>query len=196
MTAPSGQAALDNARQWSSYPPGYCLKFCRAEAWRIGGLYGSAIDAWHGAVHRHPGDRNPPVGAPMFYSGGTYGHIVVCGDDPGDDDIRGTDMPKSGQVSDGDMDWPVTNWGQTYLGWTEDLNGVDLPLGKDDDDMTEDDWKKLRGIVADEVAKNNGEAAERFWTDNLKVTKPDGTDETKPARQVIRETWQRVAKGL
>ena len=186
MTAPSGQAALSNARQVHSYPPGYCLKYVRAEAWRIGGLYGSAIDAWHGAVKRHPGDRNPPVGAPMFYSGGTYGQIVVTGDDPADDDMRGTDMPHSGQVSEGDMDWPVTNWGQTYLGWTEDLNGVDLPLGKDEDEMTGDDWDKMRKIVADEVAK--------VWTKNQDVTLPNGKKDTKTTGQILRETWQRVAK--
>jgi hypothetical protein len=130
----------------------------------------------------------------MFYSGGQYGHIVVCGDDPADDDIRGTDMPHSGQVSEGDMDWPVTNWGQTYLGWTEDLNGVDLPLG-DGDEMTPDDWDKLRGIVADEVRKNNNDAAERVWTDDMTVTTPAGNQETKDTRQVIRETWQRIAKA-
>jgi hypothetical protein len=192
MTAASGQAALSNARQVHAYPPGYCLKYVRAEAWRIGSLYGSAIDAWHGAVKRHPGDRNPPLGAPMFYEGGVYGHIVIHAEP---DPIRSTDMPHSGQVSEGPLDWPVNNWGQTYLGWTEDLNGVDLPLGKEDDEMTPDDWDKLRRIVAEEVAKNNNDAAERIWTDDMKVTTPAGQQETKDTRQVLREVWQRIAKA-
>jgi hypothetical protein len=129
----------------------------------------------------------------MFYSGGTYGHIVVTGDDDQDDDIRGTDMPHSGQVSDGDMDWPVQNWGQTYLGWTEDLNGVDLPLGKDDE-MTPDDWDKLRKIVGEEVAKAQPAGVDKTWDEPFTVTKPDGKETEKSARQVVRETWQRVAK--
>jgi hypothetical protein len=136
MTAGSGDAALSNARQIGSYAQGMCLKYVRAEAWRIGSLYGSAIDAWYGAVKRHPGDRNPPTGAPMFYSGGQYGHIVI--DNAKADGMRSTDNPSSGRVGETDVDWPVRAWGQTYLGWTEDLNGVDLPLGDVDDDEGDD----------------------------------------------------------
>lgn len=151
MTAANGQAAVSNARQVTTYPVGMCLKYVRAEAWRIGSLYGSAIDAWYGAIDRHPGDRSPPLGAPLFYSGGQYGHIVV-NTKANADPMRGTDMPSSGRVSESDLDWPVRNWGQTYLGWAGDLNGVDLPLGEDDE-MTPADWDKLRGIVREEVQR-------------------------------------------
>lgn len=190
MTAESGEAALANAREVKQYPPGYCLKYVRAEAWQIGSLYGSAIDAWYGAIKRHPGDRNPPIGAPMFYSGGTYGHIV-CRAKPAD--IRSTDNPHSGAVGETDIDWPVRAWNQTYLGWAEDLNGVDLPLG-DDDEMTGDDWDKLRKIVSEEVKANNAGLVDKVWSEETTVTKPDGKDAKKSTRQVIRETWQRVAK--
>jgi hypothetical protein len=105
--------------------------------------------------------------------------------------MRGTDMPSTGDVSESDIDWPVRNWGQTYLGWTEDLNGVDLPLG--DEEMTSEDWKKLRSIVAEEVEKNNPAVVDKVWNEGLTVTKPNGADEKKSTRQVIRETWQRVA---
>lgn len=189
MTADSGRQALDNARQVRTYPPGYCLKYVRAEAWQIGGLYASAIDAWHGAIKRHPGDRNPPIGAPVFYSGGKYGHIVCNAEGP--DDIRSTDCQSSGQVSETDTNWPVRNWGQTYLGWTEDLNGIDLPLG--DEEMTSEDWQKLRDIVAEEIAANNPPLVDKVWSEETTVTKPNGKDEKKSTRQVIRETWQRVA---
>jgi hypothetical protein len=191
MTAPSGQAAVDNARQVRTYPPGYCLKYVRAEAWRIGGLYASAIDAWHGAIRRHPVDRHPPLGAPCFYSGGQYGHIVVWSEKP--EDMRGTDMPSSGQVGEDALSWPEDHWGQTYLGWAEDLNGVDLPLSEEDD-MTSEDWEKLRRIVREEVASNNKASTDSVWDESLTVTKPSGQDEQKSTRQVLRETWQRVAK--
>lgn len=191
MTAPSGQAALDNARQIGSYPPGYCLKYVRSEAWRIGSLYGSAIDAWYGAVDRHPGDRRPPLGAPMFYSGGTYGHIVINTKANG---IRSTDCHTAGDVSEVETDWPVEHWGQTYLGWTGDLNGVDLPLASEDEEMTSEDWDKLRRIVADEVAKNNKASTDAVWDEPQTVTLPDGDNADKSMRQLMRETFQRVAK--
>jgi hypothetical protein len=191
MTAPDGEAAVDNARAVDTYPPGYCQKYVR-EAWRVGSLYGSAIDAWYGAVDRHPGDRTPPLGAPMYYSGGQYGHAIL-GVAANTEKIRSTDMPSSGKVSEDVIAWVERNWGYKYLGWTGDLNGVDLPLGTEDE-MTPADWDKLRGIVAAEVKKNNNDAAERVWTDELVVTKPNGADERKSARQTIRETWQRIAK--
>ena len=169
------------------------MKFVRAEAWGIGGLYASAIDAWRGAVVRHPGDRTPPVGAPMFYEGGQYGHVVVATANQGPG-MRGTDMPNSGAVSESDVGWPERAWGVSYLGWTEDLNGVDLPLDTEEDEMTPDDWEKLRAIVADEVARNNREAADAVWFRESTVTKPDGSKVEQSAQQTLRETYQRVGK--
>lgn len=191
MVASSGKAAVENARKFARYEVGMCQKFIRGEAWHLGSLYGSAIDAWYGAMHKHPEDRNPPLGAPMFYKGGQYGHIVI---NTGQNDIRSTDCPSSGQVSEAATDWPVNHWGQDYLGWTEDLNGVMLPLDKDDDEMKDEDFQRIRKIVAEEVKQNNGEAAERVWIDDMTVTKPDGSKQTKDVRQVIREVWQKIAK--
>jgi hypothetical protein len=127
VTATSGQAAIANGDRYHTYEVGMCLKWVRGPCWEIGSLYASAIDAWEGARIRHPGDRTPPPGAPLFYAGGTYGHIVIAQYD-GSGRMRSTDCPTSGQVSDADLSWPETAWGDTYLGWTEDLNGVQLPL--------------------------------------------------------------------
>lgn len=138
MTAQGPGEAVQNANSYHSYSVGMCLQFVRFPCWEIGGLYGSAIDAWYGAKHKHPGDRNPPKGAPCFYSGGQYGHIVIAKDEG----MRSTDAPSSGQVNDEALNWPEVHWGDTYLGWTEDLNGVMLPgltatpPPPKDDDMT------------------------------------------------------------
>jgi len=161
VTAPDGAAAVANADTFTSYPEGYCLKWVRAECWRIGSLYASAIQAWHGAVYKHPGDRNPPAGAPLFYSGGQYGHIVLARG-PDTTRMRSTDCTRATQVNDADIDWPVFTWGDTYLGWTEDLNGVRLPLAGDEDEMTPDDWEQLRRIVREEVQNAKPDYAKVF----------------------------------
>lgn len=182
MTASSGEQAAANAGKVHSYDVGYCLSYVRGDCWRLGSLYGSAIEAWNAARHKHKGDRHPPIGAPCFYSGGTYGHIVIW---RGGSQMRSTDCTSSGDVSDADLDWPVRAWGDEYLGWTEDLNGVDLPLG---DEMNEADWTKLRDIVHDEV--------EGAWAAHMKVTQPgSGQDTSKARQQVLRELWQKVTKA-
>lgn len=125
MTADSPGAAVNNGHAVSGYDQGMCQKFVRDQCWRVPSLYGSAIEAWNGSRDKHPGDRTPPNGAPVYYRGGQYGHAVLyC-----HGGIRSTDCTSSGRVSDTDLDWPVRNWGYEYLGWTGDINGVDLPLG-------------------------------------------------------------------
>lgn len=184
MTADSAQQAVKNARAVSGYATGYCQKYVREQCWRVPSLYGSAIEAWNGARHKHPGDRTPPLGAPCFYKGGQYGHVVIW---VGDDDMRSTDCPSSGRVSDADLGWPERAWGDDYLGWAEDLNGIDLPLG-DDDEMNSDDWNKLRDIVHDEV--------EAAWQEHMTLTQPGtGQDTAKARQQVLRELWQKVTKA-
>lgn len=179
MVAPSGEQAVANARQVDTYPAGMCLKYVR-EQWRIGSLYGSAIDAWYGAVDRHPGDRTPPLGAALFYEGGQHGHIVL-GVKANADPMRGTDMPSSGRVGEDVIAWPENHWGQKYLGWTGDLNGVDLPLG-DEDEMTPADWDKLRGIVREEVQKAKPDYVKSFLAGEVDEREPDATTVKKALR--------------
>lgn len=186
MSAPSGGAAVANARKVTRYSPGMCQQFVRGIAWQVSALYPSAIDAWHGAKDRHPGDRRPPLGAPLYYSGGKFGHVVVC-TQGGTNKMRSTDMPSSGVVGEGDIEWIERNWGYRYLGWTGDINGVSLPLGTDEDEMKDEDFKRIRKIVNEEVA--------RVWTTRIDVNKPDGSETKKSTAQVIRETLQRVQKG-
>jgi hypothetical protein len=96
--------------------------------------------------------------------------------------MRSTDCTSSGNVSDADLDWPVRSWGDVYLGWTEDLNGVRLPLGGDE--MTEDDWDRMESLI------------EKVWSDHMTVTQPGtGQDTQKSRQQVLRELWQKVTKA-
>ena len=116
--------AARNARRYTTCSVGMCLRYVRT--WlEIGSYYGSAIEAWRGASGKHWGDRTPPRGVPVFYEGGTYGHIALS---MGHGKVRSTDAPYSGRVSTVDLNWPEQHWGQKYLGWTETLNGVRIPF--------------------------------------------------------------------
>lgn len=130
MVAANGHQAHLNSDAVTSYDSGMCQKYVRDPCWRVGSLYGSAQEAWDGAREKHKGDRHPPEGAPVYYSGGSsgYGH-AVCYQSAGSGRIRSTDAPSAGKVTDQDLDWPERAWGFKYLGWTGDLNGVDLNLG-------------------------------------------------------------------
>lgn len=58
----------------------------------------------------------------------------------------------------------------------------------EDDEMTDDDWDRLRDIVREEV--------ENSWQRHMTVTKPNGEDEAKRREQILRETWQEVKREL
>jgi murein DD-endopeptidase MepM/ murein hydrolase activator NlpD len=64
-----------------------------------------------------------------------------------------------------------------------------------EDEMTPDDWDKMRKIVREEVEKNNKAATDSVWNEPQTVTKSDGKDTDKSMRQIQRETWQRVANS-
>lgn len=158
MVAQGPGEAVETANSYHSYAQGYCLQWVRID-WEVNSLYASAIDAWNGARKKHPGDRNPPKGAPLFYRGGNYGHIVIAKESG----MRSTDCPSATHVNDAALSWPETAWGDSYLGWTEDLNGVTLPgLTKsdngDDDDSEDEDMpqydhaktEKARALVVGE----------------------------------------------
>lgn len=126
MTADSANEAVSNGRAVKTYDQGMCQKYVRGPCWEVGSLYGSAIEAWNGAKLKHPGDRSPPKGAPLYYRGGQYGHAVLG---VGGSTMRSTDCHSSGYVNDEAISWPENHWGYVYLGWTGDINGVTLPLG-------------------------------------------------------------------
>lgn len=193
MTARSARAAVKNARSVNEYPTGMCQQYVRLRCWEVPSLYASAIEAWNGARDKHPGDRTPPLGAPLYYEGGRYGHAVIY---VGGANMRSTDCRSRGDVSDEAIRWVEVNWGYRYLGWTGDINGVTLPLDADDsqegDDMTPQDWEKLQTMLNATVEQT----VQKVWEEKIKVTKPGtGEDTEMRAEQVIRETWQKVTKA-
>jgi hypothetical protein len=129
MVVNSAQKAIDNANAQGSCDPGYCLKYTRG--WLgIASKESDAADAWKNAIGKHPGDKNPPDGAPVFWTGGSsgHGHIALVRKS----DMRTTDKP-TGKVGNDDGAYPRSQWGLSYAGWAEGFNGVRIPyLGVED----------------------------------------------------------------
>jgi hypothetical protein len=121
----SADEAVKAARSYSSYAVGYCLRWV-VTVWQAPSIgCPDAITSWEWATMKHPGDRHPPAGAPVYYKGGKHGHIAVS---MGSGRIRSTDCKAAGVVSEADLNWPEKAWGYPYLGWTGDLSKVALPL--------------------------------------------------------------------
>lgn len=85
-----------------------------------------AIDGWNGSPMKHAGDRNPPIGALVYYSAASSGatagdgHVAIY---VGGGMIRSTDAAGYGLNATVPLDWPERNWGRRYLGWTGDVLG-------------------------------------------------------------------------
>lgn len=104
---------------------GLCLQFVRT-CYGIPAKYPSAISAWKNAKKRHT--SAPPVGAPVFFTipGNPYGHVAIY---LGGGQYR-TNYSAKGTVITAGLDHAVFR-GMTKLGWTSDLNGVNLDLSAD-----------------------------------------------------------------
>jgi len=123
MVCQTASETIANARRQTHNVPNTCLMVVRG--WlEIPSQQPDANDAWRAAKHKHPGDRNPPRGAPVFWDSSQYGHIALA---VTQDLFRSTDTKSSGHVATVSDRWHDVNWHKTYLGWTEDLNGVDIP---------------------------------------------------------------------
>lgn len=118
--------AVAYARRYSRYQTQMCLN--AVQTW-LGAPWSGpyAMWAWQQARHRHPGDKHPPPGVPVWWSSAAsrYGHIALS---VGGGRVRSTDYPSRGQVGEATID-QITRWGTryTYQGWAEDLGGQRIP---------------------------------------------------------------------
>jgi hypothetical protein len=86
--------------------------------------YGSALGHWQakvGSSAAHPGDRNPPIGALLFYNNaGDFGHVATY---LGSNMVLSNDVNDSKSGHEGGVyivpasDMETTGWHLTYLGW-------------------------------------------------------------------------------
>lgn len=119
----------DYATEWASGQnkyrsynwTGYCLKFVRM-CFNVGSLYPSAEYAWYRTKKRHS-SWPPPKGVPVWWTNGRYGHVALS---DGHGYCWSTDFLRTGHVDRVPIKSITAGWGQTYRGWTEDINGVDV----------------------------------------------------------------------
>jgi hypothetical protein len=105
---------------------GRCLAFVRA-CLGVGAGAATAFKAYKAAEHQHPDDTDPPAGVPVFWSPAKIGPFAGAGHvalSLGDGLVRSTAWPRTGRIGDVAIDELTRAWRRTYLGWTEDLNGV------------------------------------------------------------------------
>jgi hypothetical protein len=87
-----------------------------------------AVDGWKSEpVSARHHDRNAPRGVPVAWAGGSrgHGHRAIS---LGGGKIRTTDGAGRGVVATHDIDWPEREWGLTYLGWSETIDGFRIPV--------------------------------------------------------------------
>lgn len=134
MATRDAEATAKNAEASTSNGVGMCLQWSRERA-AIPALHPDAATAWKHATHRHKGDRNPPRGAMVYWTGGSkgYGHIAVA---LGNGKIRSSDAGGNGKPATVDLSWPEQRWGMPYAGWADNVNDRVIPgVGGSDDDM-------------------------------------------------------------
>jgi len=131
MTKPTKRARpiAEAARRSKSPTPtsevGYCLREVR-ECLEVGPAAADAIGAWNAAKirHRFTHVEEIPAGVPIFWAGGSagHGHIAIAAAKRGW--CWSTDIRRPGYFDRVPIDEVTTKWRMTFLGWTEDLNGV------------------------------------------------------------------------
>lgn len=125
----NGVQAVTNMRklEGKSGYKGWCHRTCQ-NAWKLPVKYASAIDAWNHVPlkHRHTDIKNAPVGAPIFFEIGKFGHVVLQSDKKGY--VIGTDSPTKDYVGEVRLSWFQKNWGVKPLGWASQYNDVNLRM--------------------------------------------------------------------
>lgn len=103
---------------------GYCLKTVRT-FYGVPALYPDAETAWEEAEQQHPTSdpKAIPRGVPVWWTNGRYGHVALSA---GGGMCWTTDYRRTGYVNLAPIG-PLAAWcGGRLVGWTEDVNGVDV----------------------------------------------------------------------
>lgn len=145
---------------------GLCLVFVRT-CYGINAKYPSAIKAWENAEKRHVTKSlgSVPIGAPVFFSSTAtvYGHVAIY---LGNGKFR-TNYSAKGIVITAPLSHPVFA-GMTMLGWTEDINDVEIEFDSEFDPKIKA-WQLSMNRVFPAYADFAGDG--KFESYSVKVTK-------------------------
>lgn len=111
--------------------PGWCLMYVR-QAFGLDGLYPSARAGWNAAKYKHR-DRSFPPGrwVPVWFSldGNEFWHVALMAPDGA---VYSTSDPSNTPHRHPNIDHLLAYYwrlGPTFLGWTEDIEGVSVVGG-------------------------------------------------------------------
>lgn len=127
------ETAARNAEASKSAKVGMCQQWTRTMflAPSVGDIDldgdADAVDGWKKERRRHFGDRNPPRGVPLTWSGGSrgHGHRAIS---LGNGRVRSIDVAGPGTVGTVSLDWFEEHWGMKYLGWSNTISAIDIPM--------------------------------------------------------------------
>lgn len=130
MTGVDGVAAAQTMRNFRTWRKGHCLEAVWA-AFKVNGARtdqeaATATIGWHLSDGKHPGDRNPPAGVPVWWGpkpSSAAGDVVIS---LGGGRVVATDWPYNGVIGVTTIDARERQIGRPYLGWTETI--LDVPI--------------------------------------------------------------------
>jgi hypothetical protein len=108
----AGAVAGDQAHNGSTAYQGYCEKAAE-NAYGTTGVWASANAHWNGASPKHAGDKNPPLGAFVYWNISAYGHVGIS-------DGAGGFWASSvnGRIGHVTKSMGGVNYFNAYRGWT------------------------------------------------------------------------------
>lgn len=127
----NGSAAAQWLLNLGSVDPGYCLRYVwqayKAQGASTGLSAATAMSGWNQSDGKHPGDRNPPAGAAVWWGrradGNTDGDVTIS---LGGGRVAATDYPGWRQTGSCTLDERERQIGREYLGWTSSI--FDCPI--------------------------------------------------------------------
>lgn len=122
MTLRTGSAAVAWAANQHNHPMmswvNRCLKFSRM-CNNVGSKYYDARTAYLHTTKRHT-SSTPPPGVPVWWLENHVAHSAGGGY------VWSNDILHPGKIDKVPISLITRNWGMTYKGWSEDINGVDV----------------------------------------------------------------------
>ncbi|QUE25340.1 endolysin [Microbacterium phage Fizzles] len=129
-----GVAAARTMLGFRTWRKGHCLEAVWA-AYKANGARATttaptATAGWHRSAGKHPGDRNPPAGVPVWWGekpSSAAGDVVIS---LGDGRVVATDWPYNGVINVTTIALRERQIARPYLGWTEEILGAPIDFAR------------------------------------------------------------------